>query len=285
MMSAAMDYATTNTSLNSWARTYMFTLSFVYTQIENVAFAVDGVLTGSAPTSSGFDMVDRAKVLAIDKAMLKEMGKYKTSEEYVKKFLMKNIDQSSLKTNGVGRAILRQAELVAPYSAAMEVEFKKDPNYKSITSNLKAFLASTGTRVNSINSMKSWLELNTLTGILHGSAFSLLRLLNTHSIMSVNSIDSATFTVRDAKLLRGLNAVTLGTHEEFYSFSAQLPSVNPYDINKVLQLFDSRTTALKNIHQDEITQNAEEYKRFGWILSDHGPNFKDGKQLSHTGYF
>jgi DNA polymerase III psi subunit len=285
MMSAAMDYATTNTSLNSWARTYMFTLSFVYTQIETVAFAVNGVLTGSAPTSSGFDMTDRDKVLAINKAMLKEMGKYKTSDDYVKKFLMKNIDQASLSTNGVGKAILRQAELVAPYSAAMEVEFKKDPDYKSITSALKAFLASTGTKVNSINSMKSWLELNTLTGILHGSAFSLLRLLNTHSIMSVNSIDSTTFTLRDAKFLRGLNAVTLGTHEAFYAFSDHLPSVNPYDINKVLKFFDLKTTALKDRYQAEITQNTEEYKRFGWILSDHGPNFKDGKQLSHSGYF
>lgn len=285
MMSAAMDYATTNTSLNSWARTYMFTLSFVYTQIETVALAVDGVLTGSAPKSSGFDMVDRYKVLMINKAMLKEMGKYKTSDEYVKKFLMKNIDPTSLSTNGVGKAILRQAELVGPYSAAMETEFKKDPNYNTITTALKTFLQSTGIKVNSINSMKSWLELNTLTGILHGSAFSLLRLLNTHSIMAVNSIDSPTFTLRDAKFMRGLNAVTLGTHEAFYSFSDNLPSDNPYNINKVLQFFDLKTTALKTLYQQEITQNAEEYRRFGWILSDHGPNFKDGKQLSHTGYF
>jgi hypothetical protein len=287
-MSSAMDYATTNTSLNSWARTYMYQQYFVYQLTEGVALSVNGVMTGSAPNGLGFDTVDRAKILSILKAMLLEMGSYKTADAFVKKFLMKHIDQKagcSSSSSVVGRGLLKQLELVAPFSYAMEKEFVKDPYFKSITSNLKTFLQSTGKGVNSICSMRSWLEMSTITGIIHGSAFSLIRLVNTHSIISVNSYESPTFTLQDAKLMRGVNTVPLGTNEEFYAFSDHLPSVNPYNINKVLHLYDRKTTELKNLYQKEITKDPEEYKKFGWILSDYGPNFKDGKQLSHNGYF
>jgi hypothetical protein len=73
IMSLAMNYATTNTLLNSWARTYMFQI-YKYKQVELIVFAVNGILTGSAPGSAGYDIVDREKVLAVNKAMLCEMG-------------------------------------------------------------------------------------------------------------------------------------------------------------------------------------------------------------------
>jgi hypothetical protein len=281
-----MDYATTNTSLNSWARTYMFQVLVVYNRIETVGLAVNGVLTGPSSLSGGFDAAgDRKKVLAIHKAMLLEWGTYKTADDWAKKMLMKNIDKKVLCSSGVGKAFLQQLELVSPFSYAMDKEFKKDTNYKSITSNLKTYLQSTGKGVNSIRTMRSWLEMNTITSILHGSALSLLRLIGTHSIMSVNSYDSPTFTVRDSKFWRAVNSGPLETHEEFYAFSDHVPSVNPYNINAVLKIFDKKTEALKEAWQEEITKDLEKYKKFGWILSDFGPNLKDGKELSYTGYF
>jgi hypothetical protein len=280
-----MDYATTNTSLNSWARTYTFQAYLVYTRIEGGGLAVNGLLAGAAPNSSGFDTTgDRPKVLAIVTAILREWGTYKTADDVVKKLLMKHIDQKSLRVSGVGRSFLKQLELVAPFSCAMEKEFKKDPAYKSITSSLKTFLDSTGAG-NAIVSMRSWLEVNTITSMLHGCSLSLLRLIATHSMISANSFDSPTFTLRDAKMWRAYTGGPLETSEEWYPFSDHIPSTNPYNINKVLQLYDKKTTALKSQVQKEITKNAVEYKTYGWILSDFGPNFKDAKQLSYTGYF
>ena len=281
-----MDYATTNTSLNSWARTYMFQAYLVYTRIQGGGLAVNGLLAGAAPNSSGFDMTgDRPKVLGIVTAILREWCTYKTADDVVKKLLMKHIDQKSVRSSGVGRSFLKQLELVAPFSRAMEKEFKKDSKFDSITCALKTFLDSTGTG-NSIDSMRSWLEVNTITSMLHGCSLSLLRLIATHSMISVNSFGSSTFTTRDAKMWRAYTGGPLETSEEWYPFSDHIPSTtNPYNINKVLQFYDKRTTALKSQVQKEITQNAAEYKTYGWILSDFGPNFKDGKQLSYTGYF
>jgi hypothetical protein len=85
---------------------------------------------------------------------------YIQAEDWVKKMLLKNIDKKVLRSSCVGKAFLQQLELVAPFSSAMDKECKKDPNYKSITCNLKTYLQSTGTKVNSIRSMSIWLEMN-----------------------------------------------------------------------------------------------------------------------------
>jgi hypothetical protein len=286
-MSSAMMYATTNTSLNSWAKPYMFQVYFKYTQVEAIILSAVGFLTGSAPSSSGYNAQDRTKILAINKAMLCEWGQYKTADQYVKRFLFKNISPRSqaLCVSGMGRSFLRQVALIAPFAKDMETEFQKDPNYNTITNNLGSYLNSTGTGVSSIDSMKSWLELMSVTGVLHGSTFSMSRLSLTHNMLSVNSAESETFTVRDASLTKVLMVTILGTHEEFYVFSDHLPATNPYNINSVLQTFDKKTTALKEAWQKEITKDPVLYKTYGWILSDHGPNFKDGKQLTLVTYF
>jgi hypothetical protein len=280
-----MDYATTNTSLNSWARTYMFQAYLVYTRIAGGGLAENGLLAGAAPNSSGFDTTgDRPKVLTIVKAILREWSSYKTADDVIKKCLMKHIDPKLLRSSGVGKSFLKQLELVAPFSCAMEKEFKKDKSYESITSSLTTFLDSTGAG-NSIDSMRSWLEVNTITSMLHGCSLSLLRLIATHSFLSVNSFDSPTFTTRDSKMWRAYTGGPLETSEVWYPFSGRIPSENPYNINKVIKMYDRKTTALKDQVQREITKNDAEYKTFGWILSDFGPNFKDAKQLSYTGYF
>lgn len=282
-----MDHATSNTSLNTWARTYMFQLYIKNYEVERVVFSAAGALAGTSSTSYGYDTVDRVKILAVNKAMVCEWGSYKTASDFVKKFLFKNINSKTFCTSNIGKALLKQLDLVSPFSCAMEKEFKKDKNFKSITSALKGFLKSTGAGVSSIDTMKSWLELMSITGILHGNTYSLNRLSNTHSMVSMNTYESSTFTLRDVTYMTVLFATVMGTFEEFYTFSDHLPAynLNPSGINKVLQKYDQKTAALKSQYQEEITEDAVLYSKYGWILSDHGPNFKDGKQLSHITYF
>jgi hypothetical protein len=284
-MSSAMDHATTNTSLNSWARPYMFQIYFKYTQVESLVLAEDGFLPGSAPDCSGYDTADRDKILSLNKEMLSEWGTYKTADKFVKKFLLGNISPKALCGSGIATALLNQVALISPYANAMEKEFKKDDNFKSITSNLKKYLQLTGTGVSSINSMRAWLELMSVTGIMHGSTFSMTRLCMTQSIVSVNSYQSDVFTPRDARFMRILAGTILGTHEEFYVFSDSLPATYPYNISEVLSEYDDKTTALKALHQTEITKDTDVYNTYGWILSDYGPNFMDGKQLTLITYF
>ena len=286
-MASAMMHATTNTSLNSWAKPYMFQVYFKYKQVEQLILSPTGFLTGTAPYSLGYNTQDRAKVLAINKVMISEWGTYKTADQFVKKFLLKNIlpRKDCICSSGLGKSFLKEVALVSPFASSMDKEFQKDPNYKTITATLTKYLEDTGAGVSSINSMRSWLELMSVTGILHGSTFSMSRLTLTHSMLSAFTPLSDTFTARDANMMRVIAVTILGTQEEFYVFSDHLPAINPYDINKVLAIFDRKTAAIKESHQREITKDLAIYNRYGWILSDHGPNFLDGKQLTLITYF
>ena len=284
-MSSGMVYATNNTSLSSWAKPYMYQIYFKYMQVETVILSKTGFITGSAPFSSGFNAIDRDTILEILKSMLMEWGSYKTADQYVKKFLLVNISSKTLSNAGIATALLKQVALIQPYASSMEKEFKKDPNYKTITSNLKKYFKLTGDDVCEIESMKEWLEIMSVTGMVHSSTHSMTRLSITPSLIACNSLDSDKFTARDSYLFRVLSVTILGTDEDFCVFSSSLPASHPSGISKVQHAYDQKTASLKALYQIEITKDPEVYKTYGWILSDHGPNFMDGKQLTLITYF
>lgn len=284
-MSSGMDYATNNTALNSWAKPYMYQIYFKYMQVETLILSKTGFLTGSAPLSSGFNAIDRDTILDILKSMLMEWGSYKTADQFVKKFLLNNISCKTLSNAGIATALLKQVDLIQPYASALEKEFKKDPNYKTITSNLKKYFKLTGDDVCEIESMKAWVEIMSVTGMVHGSTHSMTRLSVTPSLVACNSLDSDVFTARDSYLFRVLSVTILGMDEDFSVFSSSLPTTYSSGISKVQQSYDQKTAALKALHQIEITKDPVVYNTYGWILSDHGPNFVDGKQLTLITYF
>jgi hypothetical protein len=284
-MSSGMDYATNNTALNSWAKPYMYQIYFKYMQVETLILSKTGFLTGSAPLSSGFNAIDRDTILDILKSMLMEWGSYKTADQFVKKFLLNNISCKTLSNAGIATALLKQVDLIQPYASALEKEFKKNPNYKTITSNLKKYFKLIGDDVCEIESMKAWVEIMSVTGMVHGSTHSMTRLSVTPSLVACNSLDSDVFTARDSYLFRVLSVTILGMDEDFSVFSSSLPTTYSSGISKVQHTYDQETAALKALHQIEITKDPEVYNTYGWILSDHGPNFVDGKQLTLITYF
>jgi hypothetical protein len=284
-MSSGMVYATNNTLLSSWAKPYMYQIYFKYMQVEALILSKTGFITGSAPFSSGFNAIDRDTILEILKSMLMEWGSYKTADQYIKKFLLSGISSKTLSNAGIATALLKQVDLIQPYASALEKEFKKDPNYKTITSNLKKYFKLTGDDVCEIESMKAWVEIMSVTGMVHGSTHSMTRLSLTPSLVACNSLDSDVFTARDAYLFRVLSVTILGTDEDFSVFSSSLPASYPSGISRVLHAYDQKTAALKELHQIEITEDSDVYNNYGWILSDHGPNFVDGKQLTLVTYF
>ena len=279
-----MVHSTKGTALSSWSKPYMANIYLKYIEVETLLFSKSGYLTGSRPGSTGYPVLNRDRVLKINKAMLCEWGTYKTSEDYITKFLFKNITLESLIKSGIAQAFLSQTDLVTPYAVAMNEEFKKDPNFNQINSKLKAFLLESGKGVCDVDNMQTWVELLSVTGILHGSTLSMSRLVLTHSFLSVNSPESTKFVGRDAAWMAVITGTVLGCLDDFHVFSNTLPSNTPYNINRVLLEFDNKTNDLKAKYFKKISEDAEVFKNFGWILTDHGPNFLDGKQLTITTY-
>ena len=283
-MTSAMVYSTKGTALSSWAKPYISNIYLKYVEVETLLFSKVGYLSGSRPNSPGYDVANRDKLLQINKKMLCEWGTFKTADEYLYKFLFKHMPRESLLSSGIAEAFLSQTDLVGPYAKDMDLEFIKDPNYNKITSKLKTFMGNTGKDVSELDSMKAWAEMISVTGILHGSTLSMSRLVLTHSFLTVNSPETPKFTANDAAWTSVITGTILGCLDDFHVFSNTLPSNTPYNINRVLLEYDNKTNDLKAKYFKKISENDDIFKNFGWILTDYGPNFLDGKQLTLTTY-
>jgi hypothetical protein len=281
-MTTGMVHATAGTALHSWAQPYVLNIYLKYKEVETLLYSKLGYLSG--PGITGYRVANRAKLLSVCRAMLCKWGTFTTSEEYITQFLFPHIKPEMFVKFNILKAFRTHTDLISKYADAMDKEFVKDENYNKINKELSDFLSKTGTGVSSISNIKTWLELMSVTGVLHGSTLSMSRLVLTHSFMVTNSPESDIFLARDALWLSVITGTILGTLEDFHVFSNTLPATSPYNVNRVLLEFDAITHNLKAQYFKEISEDAEIFKNFGWILSDHGPNLVDGKQLTVTTY-
>lgn len=281
-MTTAIVHSTQGTALHSWAQPYVLNIYLKYKEVETLLYSAVGYLAG--PGLSGYRVSNRSKLLTVCRAMLCKWGSFKTSDEFITEFLFSNIKPEMLRQSNILKAFFSHTDLIGKYSDAMDKEFAKDENYTKINTELSVFLKKTGTGVSDVSNIKTWLELMSVTGVLHGSTLSMSRLVLTHSFIVTNSPESEIFLSRDALWLSVITGTILGTLEDFHVFSNTLPATTPYNVNRVLLEFDAITHNLKAQYFKEISEDPEIFKNFGWILSDFGPNLVDGKQLTVTTY-
>jgi hypothetical protein len=283
LMTTGIVHATFKTDLESWAQPYVMNIYLKYLEVETLLFSKEGYLTGRGFT--GYRVKDREKVLAINKKMLCKWGAMKTADEFVSDFLFVNIDAAAMKKAGLCEEFFKHVAIVAPYATAMDNEFQKNTKtYQTIKDKLKGYMSKTGDGVSSVDNTKTWMELMSVTGILHGSTLSMSRLVLTHSFMALNTPESLKFTLRDAVWCTTITGTILGALDDFHVFSNTLPATSPYNVNRVLLEFNAITHDLKAKYFKKISEDAETFENYGWILTDHGPNFVDGKQLTVTTY-
>ena len=121
-------------------------------------------------------------------------------------------------------------------------------------------------------------------GVLHGSTLSICLLVLSHSFLKANSPESDKFTDKDGQWYATITGTMLGALDDFHVYSNTLPAKVPYNVNRILQEYDMKSAVMKAEYFTKISADAETFKTFGWILTDHGPNFVDGKQLTLTTY-
>ena len=284
-MTTGIVHSTSKTDLESWAKPYVLNIYLKYVEVEKSLFGEGGFLTGTGASGYRVKEKDSKKVLEINREMLCKWGSVKTANEYISDFLFENMDAAAMKKAGLCEEFLKHVDIISPYATAMDNEFKKNIATNAvITDRLTTYMSKTGKGVSSVNNMKTWMELMSVTGILHGSTLSMSRLVLTHSFLSLNTPESPTFTERDVAWVKTMTGTILGALDDFHVFSNTLPCTSPYNVNRVLLEFDAITHDLKAKYFKKISEDAEIFENYGWILTDHGPNFVDGKQLTITTY-
>ena len=250
-----------------------------YLEVEALLYGDKGALTGGI-----YRAVDAKEVRALARRLLCLWGGLRSSEEYVYNFILAGVKREHAQRAGLLKQFLKHQALVSPLAKDLTTVFELAPGYSDMNKAIALFMKQTGEGVSSIEDVTTWIELMTVSGILHGSTLSMSRLILTPEVLRHNSPGSLTYTDTDASLVQTVAGTIVGLLEEFRCFSNDLPSNVPYSIACVLDEYDARSSAIQRQYLVDIKKDAEKFKAFGWILTDFGPALVDGKQLTLSTY-
>lgn len=275
-------FSSTNgyTALHAWASSYVQNIYVKYLEVQQLLYnKKGGALTGGL-----YKATDPDAVLKLARELLCLWGSFKSSDEYMYKFIFDGVKPEHVKKANLLPQFFKHQELVGPYAKDLNEVFVKNSGYSAMNKAIKSFMSKTGSGVSSIDNVTTWIELMTVSGLLHGTTLSMSRLILSQPVLKHNSPDSATYTTTDAGLVKTVAGTIVGTVEEFRCFSNNLPSNVPYDIACVLDEYDAKSTAIQRQYFIDIKKDEESFRDFGWILTDYAPALIDGKQLTLSTY-
>ena len=282
--------------ISLWAQPYISNVPIKFMEVVELLFKDGGLLCG------GEYRADPTIVKHIVSDMLRQWGSFKTAAQFTDDFIFAGLPKGIARSAGLLPEFLKHVDLIHPFATELTEVFAKDDPEQFLDANaaVELVLANFGAG-SQISSLATWIELMSVTGIVHGSTLSLSRLILTEEYLKRTSVGDK-YTTTDAQLASKIAATIMGMIEDRHVFSSSLytetgsltlssikntmkgkvHSLAP-QAKAVLLKYDLLSTDIKwnffNTMKKDLKFNTQ-----GWILSDHFPDGIDGKQLTITTY-
>lgn len=279
-----------NPMLELWAKPYLANIGIKYEEVEAILLGEQRALTGGGFRSDG------DKVRELLRETLAQWGSFKTADEFIDKFLLQSTPKGSLKKDGHLAEFYKHASLINPFSKELAAAFKAyDPaKYGAAEEKLIQFLSETGNGVSSISDFPTWVNLMSVTGIMHGSTLSFSRVVMTEEMLKRAS-PTDTYSALEEGLATLVAGTTVGMIEDRHVFSAALQQETLKSTLKGVKLMDPiakqvliKYDALSSKYKldlfNKLKADPVTFREKGWVLTDHCPDGVDGKQLTLTTY-
>lgn len=286
-------------SLNAWAELYDANIVLKYVEVaallypSNLPVPAEGkILTGDKGIGGSTKVMDEMRQL------LCEWGSFKTADDFKKKFLLKGIYDTAknpdqvIESSEILTEFRKHMDNVEPFATDLTEAMRtaNPANFDKAEKELTEFMSECGKGVSSIDSISSWVQLMSCTGIFHGSTLSTTRLGLMPEFLMWNEFDKTKFTEEDKLVVATVTATMGGMSPGRNVFTSKATIGTKWKTDKissnvmdVLKKYDAKATELKTKYQEEIEQG-EDFREFGWILTDHCPDGFDGKQHTLTTY-
>jgi hypothetical protein len=284
MVTGIADSTVHSPVLRKWAEPYFPNIFVKYEEVQILLFSQGGVLAGGSFRSN------RDQILAIAREMIVVWGNAKSADQFIDDYLMVNCTQVGRKQlieNGVLTEFFKQSDLCSGYANDLAVEFAKigdGSDLSKANANIRLFFKNCGDGVFSFSDIKQWIELMSVTGLLHGGTLSFTRFIMTAPLISLIS-EGDTYTKVDSEIIKVASATIVGMSEERAVFSDQLRDktlMNP-GLKQVITKYAAASLNLKAAYFDKI-QKEDYFIEDGWILTDFCLDGIDGKQTTLTTY-
>jgi hypothetical protein len=235
------------------------------------------------------------------KELLCLWGSLKNEDDFTKKFLLKNLysaanDDKEAETIMAEAGILTELKKhlanVEPFATQLTDAMIEDDKkaFDLAEDKLKAFMVACGEGVSSIDTVSSWSQLMCCTGLVHGSTLSYTRLVIAPEVVRWRDISSEEWDKHDTKLMSTGFGTIAGMTTDRHVFTSSIKHGYEWKtdaiskpVKAVLDKFDAKAEILKTDYTAKI-QKRDDFREYGWILTDHCNDGYDGKQHTITTY-
>ena len=189
LLTSALQYTSQDfEALNEWATVFSKNIVQKYDQVGTLLLTdppAPGVLDKSLVSGiAGFG--SSQAIRPILKNLLDTWGNSPTAEGFLDN--MMNISEKKMERAGILTEFKKHTDLIRPFAKdAAKALYKTDKNeYGKAERNLKLYLNDCGSFKSNINTIEDWIELMSVTGVVHGSTLSYTRFLGRAEIARWN---------------------------------------------------------------------------------------------------
>ncbi len=291
LVSGLVNSARNTTTLAAFAGRYDENMYAKYMEVKLLLLAPDAGLTGKSHKGV------RAKLLPELAALLKLWGSCRTSQEFVEKFILRDVlstvDRKTLEKSDILTEFLKHVNLTGPFAKDLDDVFRLDADeYEVAMGELKIFFENTGVNGPRVDNLKTWIELMSITGIIHGATLSGTRLLASIQVLKqffnyfedrFDSIGFRQIRGDDLDTLRTLLGTVTGIQEEKDVFGNDLRFNQGPLVRAVEARYGGISAGYKLDYFNQIKKHSG-FKEFGWIWTDYCPDMIDSKQFTIDTY-
>lgn len=218
--------------------------------------------------------------------LLNSWGETSTATHFFRD--MMNVSEQKMDKAGILVEFRKHLDLVQPFSIDIRRSLQRidSSKYNDAQRNLNEYLDNCGSFKSNINSVQSWFEMMSVTGIVHGATLSYTRLVADPGVVRWRNIGSDKWDPYDVNLIVGVLGTICGMEEGRHVMGNEVDGeVFENNIQDVLNEYEGRASTLKEAYKEALLAGDKgEFNNFGFILTDYGPDNFDGKQLTITTY-
>jgi len=243
----------------NWAKPYFPNVYLKHQEVELLLFGPTGALVGK------LFKADRNYLLEVAKEIISLWGNCKSAYDFINKFLLKSAIRnglSQIQNAGILEEFLKHVDLLNPYAFEISREFGKlncGKDLDTCNNNIRKFFKNTGDGVSDISDIIQWIELMSVTGIMHGNTLSFTRLMITQPILKLVT-NNPNFGSVESEFLQTTSSTIVGVIDDRSVFSDKLC----YDYKKfgpelkgVINKFAGLSSSLKVNYFSKIKKNIQ----------------------------
>lgn len=287
LVSATLRY----TELGQFARQYAPNVFLKFEEVKRLLLAENAGLTGLIYKSN------RKQLLDVMGDLMKVWGSFETSDDFLNKFLLVGVfptcgDLASLREYQILTQFISHSTLINGFASSLCNIFKlKFNEFDRAEKILGSFCDHTGINGPRVSSIDSWIQLMSVTGILHGATLSGTRLCCSlpvlkyfHEGATFKTFDLRPLSNNDATVIKVFIGTIVGMLEEHRVFNNVVQEFLPNPLIRSVELTCGGESAKFKLDYYNSIKNSPEFETFGWLWTDYCPDMIDSKQFTIASY-